>query len=438
MTPLPHQIAGARFLASRSRALLADAPRVGKTGATILAADDILARRVLTVTTASGRAVWERAWRDWSAYDIPLASLYGTDVEKALKADRVVVGWGQLPKLAPRLAAEKWDLIILDESHYAKSWGAQRTLAAYGAPGATDALVDSAAVVWCLTGTPIPNAANDLHPMLAKLAPERLDDDTRDYADFLNRYCITRPKRLSRWTKIDVVVGSRNLDELHGRMEGFWLRRTQADVGITEPIYEVLPIRISDAERKRVEASVENAEDILDAAETGETKSLDLHLGALRRLTGAIKARGVVQVVKDDFAGGLDKIVVMAWHRETLDHLQDALSSVGCVRIDGSTTPANRDKAQREFARDGGPRVFLGQIIACGEAIDLSAAADLIFAESSWVPKDMAQAALRITNVNQTRQPRVRVAALAGSIDEALQTVLTRKVKDIKEILSRD
>ncbi len=74
--------------------------------------------------------------------------------------------------------------------------------------------------------------------------------------------------------------------------------------------------------------------------------------------------------------------------------------------------------------------------MAAGEAIDLSAAAELVFVESSFVPKDMQQAALRITNHGQKRQTRVRVAALEGSVDEALQAIVIRKVTTNKEIIA--
>ena len=160
-----------------------------------------------------------------------------------------------------------------------------------------------------------------------------------------------------------------------------------------------------------------------------------MHLGSLRRHTGRIKAAGVAQAVRDDFEGGMSKVVIMCWHRDTLDVLETALSQANPVRVDGSTSASKRGEAERRFREDPRCRVFLGQIVACGEAIDLSAAHELIFAESSFVPKDMAQAALRVTNITQGEQPRVRVAALEGSIDEALQTVLIRKVQTNKEIL---
>lgn len=439
---LPHQLQGASFLSRRRTALLADEPRVGKTGAAILGADDAGALRVCVVTTASGRPVWARGFADWSLFPRRTAVFYGGALtEEHLKADLLVIGWAAVDKL---LAAkpERYDLLLLDESHYAKSAEAKRTAATYGSFRGQSrgwGLCDLAERVWCLTGTPLPNAPNDAWPMLRALAPERLTTefgpcDVTAYQTFLHRYCVVRTKHISRYTKVDVVVGGRNLDELKARLDGFWLRRTQKDVGITTPIYELLPIHITAAQRKAIEAEVEDAAEILDAAETGETKALDMHLGPLRRLTGTIKAAGVAQAVKDEMESGLDKVVVMAWHRDVLNALEDELSRFGCVRVDGGTSPTARDKAMQDFQGDPAVRVFLGQIVACGEAIDLSAAAELIFAESSSVPKDMKQAALRITNHGQQRQPRVRVAALEGSIDEALQAILVRKVEAIKGV----
>ena len=459
MEALPHQITGARFLSDRNYALLADQPRVGKTGTAILAADDIFASRVLVVTTASGRPVWVRGFKDWSGFDLPTRAIYGA-LGKIDGPLRLIVSWSEIAKHAEALKAARWDLVILDEAHYAKSIDTKRTQAVYGIfRGASRdmGLVDAAARVWCLTGTPIPNAPNDLYPMLRAIAPNRLAErefrrpvlmdgqwgqdvwtvpETTKYDDFLHRYCVVRKKAISRWTKIDVVVGGKNEAELKARLDGFWLRRTQKDVGINPPIYEMLPIHISDKQRKEIEAQIEGAEDILAAAETGETRGLEMALGTLRRLTGTVKAAGVADAIEEELENGIDKVVLMCWHKDVMASLEDRLKKYGVVRLDGSTTPQAREMAAKMFQTDPACRVFIGQIIAAGEAIDLSAAAELVFVESSFVPKDMAQAALRITNHGQKRQTRVRVAALEGSVDEALQAIVIRKVATNKEIIA--
>lgn len=92
LTPKPHQIAGAAFLAARRAALLADEPRVGKTGAAIMAADQVGARSILVVTTASGRPVWRRGFEDWSIFGRSCQILTSKD---RLRPDTeiAIVGW---------------------------------------------------------------------------------------------------------------------------------------------------------------------------------------------------------------------------------------------------------------------------------------------------------------------------------------------------------
>ncbi len=422
MEPMPHQIEGARFLAERDVALLADEPRVGKTAAAIIAADFVLAQRVLVVTTASARANWGREIRDWQSIPRRVYVAYTGKPFDAAAFDAVVVGWDGAAGLAKALSAYRWDVVILDESHYAKNPTAKRTAAAWQ-------LAKAAQRVWCLTGTPIPNSPADLWPMLRALAPERID--SMGYNAFVDRFCTWYPKRLG-YATIPVITGGKNLEELRGRLDGFMLRRTQQDVGISKPTFSTQVLHVD-----RVPDSVrdpEAAQEILDAAEVGDTKALDMHLGPIRRITGALKAAAAAALVADELDNGLDRIVLMCWHTEVIDALRDALKAYGVVGVDGRTPAQARDTAIQHFQR-GFARVFVGQILAAGEGIDLSSAAELMFVEYSFVPKDMAQAAMRITNHTQTRQCRVRVAALEGSIDEATARILTRKVATIRNVL---
>lgn len=445
-TPLPTQLSGALFLANRRTALLADAPRVGKTGAAIIAADYVFADKILIITTASGRPVWRRAIDAWSAFPRTSKVLHGTI--SSLGAGTNIVGWSGIanPGVRAKLMTHKWDLVILDESHWAKSVDAKRTAACYGdflddgaKHVARAGAVAQAERVWCLTGSPIPNAPNDLYPMMRALCPERLLaqngwPNVSTYSDFLDRYCITKPKKVGNFKWINVVIGGRNLPELRDRVGDFMLLRTQADVGIRAPIYETFPLEVSARMIRDAEGDADRSK-ILQAAADGDTRTLEMHMGPLRRKTGAMKADAVISAIGEEFAGGLDKIVLMYWHKEVGDALAAGLAEHGVLRLDGSTPPKERGPIEQRFLNDAKMRVFLGQIQAAGEAIDLSAAAELMFVETSFSPKDMLQASLRITNHEQKRQARVRVAVLEGSVDEALETVLLRKWSVIREVL---
>jgi SWI/SNF-related matrix-associated actin-dependent regulator 1 of chromatin subfamily A len=278
----------------------------------------------------------------------------------------------------------------------------------------------------------LPHDPSDIWTTMRSSCPERLlADPVKDwpdvtkYEDFRNRYCIVRMKQLSRFNRIPVVIGGRNEAELRERLGDFLLRRTQKDIGIRPPVYEMLPLIVSPATRKRVDGDLDKRQ-ILEAAENGATKELEMALGPLRRLTGSIKAQSVIEAVKEEFDNGLDKIVLMYWHREVGDVLQDGLDKFNPLRIDGATNAKDREAFEIAFRTDPKHRVMLGQIQAAGEAVDFSSANELWFVETSFSPKDQAQAAMRITNVNQTRNTFVRVCCIEGSIDEALQASLLR------------
>lgn len=446
---MPTQISGAVFLADRQFALLADSPRVGKTGASILAADDILAQNILVITTASGRGVWKSGLEAWTSYprNVQLATSSTDNIRK--DTEIAVVGWGGItqPALRAQLLRRKWDLIIADEAHAAKSFEAKRTQALYGElQGDTlyrgTALINNTERIWLLTGTPIPNSPLDIYPMMRALCPERLTaDEARGWPEvlhhdqFLDRYCKWRPHKISQWKSVKVVLEGKNLAELRARLDGFFLQRTQADVGITEPDYELMPIVVSDRLRRECEGDI-SREAVLAAADSGDSRSLEMHLGPLRRLTGEIIAKAVVAAVKEELDLGLDRIVLAYWHKDVAVLLAEALSRYGVTGIDGSASAKEREEAVRSFLM-GDKRIFLAQIQAAGEAIDLSAAHQLWFVESTFSPAQMKQCALRITNKTQARQPLVRVCVLQGSIYEALQAVLLRKVTTIKEIMGK-
>jgi len=163
---------------------------------------------------------------------------------------------------------------------------------------------------------------------------------------------------------------------------------------------------------------------------------MEMHISPLRRFTGSIKADALIEALKEEFDCGLDKVVVMAWHTDVIKKLYEGLFQFGPVVVDGGTNAYAREQNQKAFATVPQCKVFIGQVLAAGEAIDLSAAAELIFCETSTVPSHMKQASLRITNHTQKRQARVRVAVLEGSIDEKIETILLNKWASIKQVLS--
>ena len=432
------QLSGADFLARRQRAFLWDSPRTGKSGAAIIAADYVGARSVLVVTTASGRGVWRRAFPAWQTIPRRVRVL-GSDPEGS--TDVGIVSWGMLESI-PRSIRQRPDLIILDEDHDASNPEAKRSQHVYGVPAGDGAkLLTARAIVqpgdrvWHLSGSPFPHDLGNGWLRLRASFPERLKaqrswPDVTRFSDFRDRYCRMGRKKLPNGEYIPIVLGGKNEAELRQRLEGVFLRRTQKDVGIQLPRYETLPLIVDAAQRI---ASPPNERAILEAAERGSTYDLEMELGALWRQTGLVKARAVVEAVKEEFRKGLDKIVLAYWHRDVGDVLEAGLKSFGLVRLDGATPPAEREQCERRF-RVPSNRIFLGQIKSAGEAIDLSPADEMWIVEYAMSPRLMEQVSKRILNVEKKRNCFVRVVTIDGSVDDRIGERLLALWRPINEV----
>jgi hypothetical protein len=435
---MPTQIVAADFLARRRRAFLWDAPRVGKTGSAIMAADYVGARSILVVTTASGRGVWRRAFPAWQATPRRVRVL-GSDPEGS--TDVGIVSWGMLASL-PRAIGQRPDLIILDEDQEATNPEAQRSQHIYGTPVGDKmltarAIVQPADRVWHLSGSPFPHDLGNGWMRLRASFPDLLKaqngwPDVTRFGDFRERYCKMGRKKLPNGERIPVVLGGRNEAELRERIAGTFLRRTQIDVGIQPPRYDTLPLIVSDAERARF-AQTPNEAAILAAAAAGSTYDLEMELGALWRQTGVVKARATVEAVREQMRCGLDKLVLAYWHRDVGDILEEGLKSFGLVRLDGNTSPADREQCERRF-RAPSNRIFLGQIKSAGEAIDLSAADEMWLVEYALSPRLMEQVSKRIVNVEKKRNCFVRVVTIDQSVDDRIAERLLDLWKSINEV----
>jgi SNF2 family DNA or RNA helicase len=92
-----------------------------------------------------------------------------------------------------------------------------------------------------------------------------------------------------------------------------------------------------------------------------------------------------------------------------------------------------RDAAVAAFQNDPTHRVFIGQIVAAGQAITLTAARRAVFLEMAWTPSANFQALKRCHRIGQ-RWPVLGEALCAPGLDEAVQGLLVRKARDIKTL----
>jgi SWI/SNF-related matrix-associated actin-dependent regulator 1 of chromatin subfamily A len=406
-----YQVEGAKFLAEKGRALLADDMGLGKSAQAIRACDALDAKDVTVICPASVVENWRREFARFG------------------EVEREVQIWSY--DMASRGAADRFfseaDVLVLDESHYLKNHKAKRTKAIFGPKcDGKGGLVERAKHVFCLTGTPTPNNPSELWPMLRAVNGEPLS-----YWRFVQRYCRTRDNGF------DIqIVGGKNLAELKERIAPFVLRRKKEDVlKDLPPIrFDELPLQCDRLPESDM-AQMDGWDLIVNTlAKDGVEglREIAPHVAQLRRLTGLAKVPAAIEWIKEQFEGGLKKLVVFVHHLDVMRAL--CVTNIGFACIHGGTT--DRQAQVDRFQNDPECKLFIGQIQAAGTGITLTAASDVLFVEQDWTPGNNLQAAMRIHRLGQRNACLVRVATLAGSIDEQIQRALLRKFKDIETLFN--
>lgn len=443
MNLYPYQVEGARFLAERNRAYLADDMGLGKSAQAIKACDHVKAGRVLVLCPGSVRANWAREFGRFSDYDREVRVLFsgkdhpGGDVVVS-SYDLAIrkATWSRLMAFAP-------DVVILDEAHFLKNREAKRTRATF-------ALVKEASRAWALSGTPAPNNVAELWPLLRAFG---FIDMT--YWNYVNTFCHTFDNGFGIQ-----ITGTRNAEKLRALMAPHFLRRrkdevladlppltlseftvepNEVDVEYFFPEYEIKPsTRTKDRvarERKELEAQLSSTPEdqrlaLLKKAE-GKTPTM-------RRYLGLSKIDGTVAHAEEILrANKYQHLVIFGLHRHVLLELHRRLEHYRPAIIMGETAA---DKRQARIDRFCNPenrtRVFLGQIKAAGVGIDglQNITSRCLIVEPSWVPADNAQAIMRLHRHGQRNPVLAEFVMLNDPLDQYVITTIRRKTKDLAQI----
>lgn len=458
-----HQASGVSWLLEHERGMLAWEMGVGKTAPLVRAWENSRERGpALVLCLASARENWRRECiRFATDCDWPPRVQVLKDKAAPIDpgADIVILNYDKLliPQFIKRLrAARRWGALILDEAHVLKTPGAQRTKLVYGGGHHLQTpLIDHAERVWLATGTPMPNHPAELWTHAWHLWPETLlyQGKPMDLATFELGFCQIRQNKYGYQ-----VTGGKNLAELRDRMAPVISRLKRKDV------LDLPPLRIDswplDAETTSGVGRVPDLPDLLTtlSEKYGPPSSIDcfdlatlnaylevaagsyIPLATLRRETATLKSILTGLLVKEELEQGAPKTVIFAHHREAITTLEKILAGFNPAVIHGGVaTGGKTDRRQEQvdkFQNDATCRVFIGQIQAAGTSINLQAGSRVVFVEASWTPGENEQALSRVYRKGQTEPVLVRFVYLPGSIDEAINRALARKVAMISQVLN--
>jgi SWI/SNF-related matrix-associated actin-dependent regulator 1 of chromatin subfamily A len=346
----------------------------------------------------------------------------------------------------------------LDEAHYLKNPEATRSKAVLGKNG----LVRLAKRIWALTGTPAPNHPAEMWTLLYTFNQTKLT-----YDDFIKRYC-----NYYHGTYGLQVTGLnyKRLVELKKILSPIIKRRTKKAVKLQLPpiTYTTIyvpegPVSLDESHSfikyvtpydRREELKDELVKqtnllvDVFNTLGPNSEKTLtalgvlNTSVATLRRYTGLQKVKAVADLVIEDMVGAkaYDKLVIFAIHRDVIAYLRIALQKAGLHPLTyyGGTPEAKKQKHIDLFQNYSKHKVFIGNIQACGVAINLTRAHNVIVCEAEWSPSKTAQAIMRCHRIGQTQPCFVRYIALENSIDEKVTSILRRKAREFFVVFDKE
>jgi len=402
----PFQRTGVDFLANRRSALLADEVGAGKTVQAIHACQQVGARSILIICTASIKYNWRKEAIKWGYSEGDIHILNNKSVQRLPEEGMFIINYDLCwrKNYARYLLKRRYDVLICDEAHYLKNHTAKRSKAVYLSNG----YADISTYRWMITATPVLNRPVELHAMLRKLCPETLGPYL-NYVAYTQRYC---EGKNGKWGY--EANGAENLEELAGRLGGFMLRRQGDELPrkVLQKIY--LPFS------KAIEKYLFKGE---------ESESI-------RRKIGIGKTAPSVEIIRNALECE-EKVVVFAYHTDVILGLEEELKDFCPVVIRGATTDKERQKAVDRFQEDKDCRVFIGQIQAAGEGIDgLQHAARMgIFVETNCPPGTVKQAIGRLNRKGQKHKCLFQFLLVEGTVDEQVLNNTLFKDRNIQTIM---
>jgi len=424
-----YQIDGMETLEKyESYAYLGDEMGLGKT-AQALGVADTRANTLLVVAPAATLSGWNAEALRLGLQPLSLWT-------KGPVARRTLISWSRAKAFALAHPDYRVDMLVTDETHYAKNYKAARTKAVLGSwyKGKHKAgIVDRAKFWLALSGTPMPNRPIELFPLLGAMYARKPVPDLRcatNWQWYAENFCNLKRRRLGKRVVWD-DTGASNLPRLRQILDthGHMVRRLKADVLKELPPVVQRSVSIGrgpewDGDVGLIKAALAEGRTFGDASLLEWRK--DLALAKCERIAEYCKEI----LAETDHCRGL---VVYMHHRDAVAKVAQLLDTPFAVT--GDTPPNRRQDLVREFAH-GSHRVFVAGFQAVGTGINgLQHKSDIcVFGETPWVPGEVAQAIGRLHRIGQEGSVDAHFL-VADGLDEYILSSVLRKERTVAEVI---
>lgn len=424
----PFQKRGVQFLFDKNgRGLIADDMGLGKTIQAVTYIKLNNEYPVLIITPSSLKLNWKKEIKKWTEIkeeQIMVISGKNNNLPKNKKI--YIINYDILSSNLEELKKIDFKVMIYDEAHATKNPKSIRTKA-------IKEISKNIKKVIALTGTPITNKPVEIFPTLNILNPNRFNN----FYQFANKFC---GAKYTKWGWD--YNGASNLEELNDILtKSVMIRRKKDEVlkDLPEKIISVLPLESNEkelqlygvAENDIIEFLNEN--ESKEKAEKAKQAEIIVRFNKLKQLSYNVKRDSVIQWIKDTLEIK-NKLVIMAWHKNTIDNLMKEFGNIA-VKLDGSMSIEEKNNSVDQFQNNDNIKLFIGNIKSSGVGITLTSADILAFIEYAWTPADMVQAEDRIHRIGQKNSCNIYYLISENTIDEDIVGIIDNKRKVISKII---
>lgn len=409
---------------------------------------------MLILCPAIGRVSWKTELPKWQSTRLvmqvtsettsipsgPVAAVVAYDLlarEKGLK---------HVTKLLSK--TEKFDVVVLDEAHYLKNPEANRTRAVYGrrldlANGVIATALAAGGAVWPASATPTKANISDLYPHLRALFPQvlvQIFGKIPTHNAFIERFCQYYDGDFGR---VIVGVNQKTLPTLVAAIRPYFIVRRKSDVAqeLGAVLHITLPLELKER-NENIDKADRDSDDGNTFLDLLETTPADVNIPAPPaplmqqwRELGEAKVGPAINWINDFLAQHPDKkLVVFCHHRSVIEMLTAAFPGTA-VSLYGGTSPKAREAAVTQFQSNPSVRLFVGQTMAAGTSITLTAASDVLVLEPEFSALDMYQAISRCHRLGQTEPVTAFYAYADDPVDERIARAVRRRTEDFEKLI---
>ena len=401
----------------------ADEQGLGKSRTSIVAAIESGKKRILVIAPKTARMT---TWPTEIKLVDPKATIFlANHHDYESNAAWTLLQWDllrQMPKHFFETYAQTFDLIIADEFHMSKHATSARSKA-------LAEISKKVPHLFGLTGTPVTKRPRDILNLL-KLIGHPI---AKDEWGFLKRYCLDPGE-----TADDAdFKGAKNIDELHMVLRDCLIRREKNQTNLPPKVRYVKKVPLNDEDRRRYDQVwpkyYQEHREKIESTENYPIKMVKF--GKEKEMVSSLKVPHVIEWAEELLDAG-EKVAIFTEFTEIYNLYRQHFGSLA-VGIDGRSSDKQRAAAVDGFQHDEKIRVFVGNTIAAGLSITLTAGHYMAINDLTWLPTDQLQVEDRQNRGGQTETASVYYFLAKDTMDEEVFEDFIKHKAVVQTIVNR-